>query len=314
MGLEPAPLITLKEDPAPANTETFWFAGKGNVRLRAAFCPAQVTGQSIARGSMLFSPGRTEYLEKFLELARDVTARGFNFAVLDHRGQGLSERVHDDPLKGHVKDFTDYAADFEQLYAHLGARLTGPLYLGGHSMGGLIAADVARRGALDIAGMVLCAPMFGFKDGNAIMVALVRIAAAMGFAGKSPPGVDGGGAQSENAARTLTTDPVRFARDTARNAQNSDIHLGPPTFGWLKAALDKQNDMFMPGGFDALNMPIYMASAGNEKLVSNAAIRQAHRHMPNAVYENIPGALHELIEERDQYRNRFMEGLFTLLE
>lgn len=310
MTLDTAPLIALDEDSAPVGTETFFFTGKSGKRLRAAFCPAI----GSARGSMLFSPGRSEYLEKFLELARDVTAHGFNFAVIDHRGQGLSDRLLKDPLKGHVKKFSDYAADMETLHALLAERLTGPLYLGAHSMGGLIAADVARRGKLDLAGMVLSAPMFGFKAGNAGMVAMVRIANALGMSTKTPPGVDGGGAQSANAAKTLTSDPARFARDTARNAQNTDIHLGAPTFGWLKAAINLQNNMFKPGGFDALTMPIYMASAGNEMLISNKAIRRAHKQMPQAVYENIPGALHELIEEQDQYRDRFMEGLFTILK
>jgi lysophospholipase len=280
------------------------------VRLRAAFCPAQ----GAVKGSILFSPGRSEYLEKFLELARDLTARGYNFAVIDHRGQGLSDRLLKDPLMGYVKNFGDYAADLETLAGHLQDRMGGPLVLAAHSMGGLVAADVARRGKLDLAGMALSAPMFGFKAGGAGMEMLISVANALGFAAKSPPGVDGGGAQSENAADTLTSDKERFGRDQRRNAMNEGIHLGPPTFGWLKAALKKQKWMFKKGGYEALTMPIYMASAGEEALVSNEAIKAAHALMPDAVYENIPGALHELIEEQDQYRNRFMEGLYGLLE
>ncbi|PHS28147.1 MAG: hypothetical protein COA84_02555 [Robiginitomaculum sp.] len=309
MSLDPAPLIALDDDPAPKGTETFWFEGKGKVRLRAALCPAQ----GNVKGSILFSPGRSEYLEKFLELARDLTARGYNFAVIDHRGQGLSDRLLKDPLMGYVKNFADYAADLETLAGHLQGRMGGPLVLAAHSMGGLIAADVARRGKLDLAGMALSAPMFGFYAGGAGMEMMISVANALGFAAKSPPGVDGGGAQSENAAQTLTSDKERFGRDQRRNAMNEDIHLGPPTFGWLKAALAKQKRMFKKGGFAALSLPIYMASAGEEALVSNEAIREAHALMPDAVYENIPGALHELIEEQDQYRDRFMDGFYALL-
>ena len=310
MSLDQAPLIALPEDPAPKGTIAFWFTGKDGLRLRALYCPAQ----GRVRGSMLFSPGRSEYGEKFLELGRDLTGRGYHFAVIDHRGQGLSERLLKDPLKGHVRDFTDYAQDLETLRGVLGERLAGPLFLGAHSMGGLIAADVARRGVLDLAGLALSAPMFGFKAGGAGLIMLVRVANALGFATATPPGVDGGGAQSENAASILTSDPLRFGRDVERNLINPRIHLGPPTFGWLKAALDKQKQMFAPGGFEALDLPVYMASAGKDALVSNNAIRAAQALMPDAVYENIPGALHELIEERDQYRNRFMDGLFALLE
>jgi lysophospholipase len=310
MHLDPAPLIELEEDPAPKGTQAFWFEGKGGIRLRGAISPAQ----GEVRGSILFSPGRSEYLEKFLELARDLTARGYHFAVIDHRGQGLSDRLLKDPLKGHVRAFSDYSADLELMHAHLNEHLPGPLFLAAHSMGGLIAANVARRGKIALAGMALSAPMFGFKAGGKSMELLIGAANLLGFGTKSPPGVDGGGAQSENAAQTLTSDPVRFGRDQKRNALNQDIHLGPPTFGWLKAALKSQKRMFKKGGFDALDLPVYMASAGNEALVSNEAMRAAHKLMPDAVYENIPGALHELIEEQDQYRNRFMEGFYALLE
>ncbi len=310
MSLDPAPLIELDEDPAPAGTQAFWFQGIHGVRLRAAFAPAQ----GKARGSVLFSPGRSEYLEKFLELARDLTAKGYNFAVIDHRGQGMSDRLLKDSQKGHVESFAHYAQDIEALHKHLGDRLSGPVFLGAHSMGGLIAADVARRGNLDLAGMALSSPMFGFKEGSAGQKFIIRAANFLGFKAKSPPGVDGGGAQSENAAATLTSDAVRFERDQKRNAINNDIHLGPPTFGWLEAAINLQENMLSPGGCDKISIPVYMATAGAEALVSNSATQQAHKQIPNAVYENIPGALHELIEEQDQYRDRFMEGFFALLE
>lgn len=310
MKLDPAPLIALEEDPAPKDMEVFWFKGKAGVRLRAAFAPAQ----GGVRGSVLFSPGRSEYLEKFLELGRDLTTRGYHFVVIDHRGQGLSGRLLTDPLKGHVQSFGDYTDDLETLYGLLAERLGAPLVLAAHSMGGLIAADLARRGVMDVKGMALSAPMFGFKEAGVAMKALINMANLLGLGAKSPPGVDGGGAQSENATKTLTSDPVRFARDQKRNAMNSDIHLGPPTFRWLKEALKMQHNMFLPGGFDAISIPVYLASAGNEALVSNEAIRAAHKQMPDAVYENIPGALHELIEEQDRFRNRFMDGFYGLLE
>ncbi len=310
MSLDTAPLIELEEDPAPVDMQAFWFKGKKGVRLRGAFAPAQ----GKVRGSVLFSPGRSEYLEKFLELARDLTKRGYNFAVIDHRGQGLSGRLLKDPLKGHVKNFADYAQDLETLHTHLGERLSGPLFLGAHSMGGLIAADVARRGNLDLAGMALSSPMFGFKTGGSGLEFIIRTTNLLGFGAKSPPGVDGGGAQSKNAANILTSDTVRFARDQARNAMNEDIHMGPPTFGWLTAALNLQKKMLSPGGCNRITIPVYMATAGEEALVSNSATQQAHKQMPGAIYENIPGALHELIEEQDQYRDRFMQGFFALLE
>ncbi len=308
--LTPAPLLSLPQDPAPDGMQSFWFEARDGTKLRAGFAPAAGT----AKGSIVFSPGRTEYFEKYLELAREMTKQGYAFAVLDHRGQGMSARPLKDPLKGHVTNFRRYADDLEDMIAALGKRLPGPLFLAGHSMGGLIAADLARRHSIDFAGLILCAPMFGFKAGGAGMNGLIRMANALGFGKKSPPGVDGGGAQSPNAQDTLTSDAARFARDQERNAQNQDIHLGPPTFGWLKAALNLQKNMFGRTGYRTISIPVYLASAGEEALVSNSAIRKAFKQMPNAVYENIPGARHEIIQEVDAYRKRYLDGLKTVLK
>ena len=45
------------------------------------------------KGTVCIFPGRTEFIEKYFEVVRDLRARGFAVAVLDWRGQGLSDRA-----------------------------------------------------------------------------------------------------------------------------------------------------------------------------------------------------------------------------
>ena len=52
-------------------------------------------------------PGRAEFIEKYFEVVRDARARGFAVAMLDWRGQGLSERALPNARKGHVHDFSN---------------------------------------------------------------------------------------------------------------------------------------------------------------------------------------------------------------
>ena len=63
------------------------------------------------RGTVCVFPGRTEWIEKYFETVRDLRNRGFAVALLDWRGQGLSERALADRRKGYVRDFAQYEID-----------------------------------------------------------------------------------------------------------------------------------------------------------------------------------------------------------
>ena len=54
------------------------------------------------KGTLCVFPGRAEFIEKYFEVVRDARARGFAVAILDWRGQGLSERALANARKGHV--------------------------------------------------------------------------------------------------------------------------------------------------------------------------------------------------------------------
>lgn len=105
------------------------------------------------RGAIVLLPGRTEGAYEYYETALDFIARGYGpvYAV-DHRGQGLSPRLLDDPSKGHIVRFQDYVDDTEafvaDVLADLGTLGVGPdpvLHLTSNSMGGAIAIGYLQK-------------------------------------------------------------------------------------------------------------------------------------------------------------------------
>ena len=72
------------------------------------------------RGTAVIFPGRTEYAEKYGPVAGELVARGFAVAVIDWRGQGLSDRHPRNAMLGHVHDFADYQRDVAALMALVG--------------------------------------------------------------------------------------------------------------------------------------------------------------------------------------------------
>ena len=152
-------------------------------RVRYAVFPC---GRARPRGTIVLLHGRNEMIEKYFETIAELTAMGFWVATFDWRGQGGSERLLSDPLKGYVRRFTDYELDLERFIEHVvlpDTRL--PFYLLAHSTGGLVALSAAPGLSTRIERMVLTAPFVALA-GQAVsqrrLALLMRIGGLTGFA------------------------------------------------------------------------------------------------------------------------------------
>lgn len=194
------------------------------------------------RGLALLLTGRTEFLEKASLPAAALVARGFAVASLDWRGQGLSTRLLDEPLKGHVARFEDYDRDLAALLAAPEVtRLGPPRLVFAHSMGGAITLGATARGLLPPLPLILSAPMADIA-GRGLTALLMdqgaRAARAIGLGRRWPPlprpevpyvfnGFDG---------NCLTGDERNYAWLTEALHAAPALQLGLPTLGWLAAA------------------------------------------------------------------------------
>ena len=80
-------------------------------------------------------------------MVRDARARGFAVAILDWRGQGLSERALPNARKGHVYDFSEYDRDLEAFVKEIVLPdCPPPLFALGHSMGAAVLIRSAQHG------------------------------------------------------------------------------------------------------------------------------------------------------------------------
>src|SRR4249919_3548359 len=100
-------LISIPANPAPEDVVTGMLKARDGVSIRfARWHPP--TGR---KGTVCVFQGRAEFIEKYFESVRELRARGFAVAILDWRGQGLSDRALADTRKGHVKSFDQYGID-----------------------------------------------------------------------------------------------------------------------------------------------------------------------------------------------------------
>jgi len=295
-------LFATKDNPVPDGAVDGTLKTADGIELRFACWRAEAP----SRGTVCVFPGRTEKIEKYFETVRDLRKRGFAVAVLDWRGQGGSQRLLKNAMKGHVGAFADYQTDLQAFMREIVLPDCPPPYFAlAHSMGAAILLDAARQGRRWFDRMVLIAPMLDLSLLKHDLAArrMARFCATVGLSsfyvptGKIRPLVE-----LEFDGNRLTSDPVRFARNLTINMEQPQLDVGPPTIGWMKSAFDLMDTLTDPATARIIRQPLLMVAAGADRIVSTPAIEHLGTRLIAGAHLVIPGARHELLQERDIFR------------
>ncbi len=301
----PALFGTLR-NPIPEDAEPGWlFTGDG-VQLRYARFGAK---SLPVQGTVCIFPGRGEFIEKYFETVEDLRQRNFSVAVLEWRGQGLSDRPLRKRAKGHVNHFSAYEDDLVSFMDKIVLPdCPPPYYAIAHSMGGnIVLRALARR--TWFSRVVTTSPMVRLMP-RAVPWTLVRglieFASLIGLQSFFVPGGTSRPMElSSFASNLLTSDPERLERNAEILRKEASLGLGSPTVGWLAAAFQAMAELRRMQFPRPLKAPVLMLAAGRDKIVSAKAIHILGLDMPTAREVTIDGARHEILQERDELREQF---------
>lgn len=305
--------MQLVSDPivdALKGLETFRVIGPGDKSIRVGFAPYQ--GKKL-RGSVIISPGRAEYIEKHASTAVDLVTRGFNVLLVDHRGQGWSDRLTANHMAGHMDSFDDAATHLGLAIAAAGERLTGPHILLCHSMGGCIGLQGALTGKLPtIVAAAFSAPMWGLVVPPYART-MAKLMSATGQSEEIAPTTPKTWTPEPFEGNAVTHDPLHFARNNALFLAEPALQIGGPTNGWLAGAFATM-DAFTPERLAHLKWPVLVVSGEAESVVDNSAHVRIAGQLPNGVLRTIPGSKHEMLHELPHLRAQFWGHFDTWLE
>lgn len=278
----------------PSNAHAIWRTASDGVRLRIGFWPL-----SSAKGTVLMFPGRTEYIEKYGHVAEHFAQHGWAMASIDWRGQGLSDRLMDDPWRGHVGKFRDYQKDVAELIGAARAQgLPEPYMLIAHSMGGAIALRALMDG-LSVKAAVFSAPMWGILMSPSLRPAawaLSRLVRVVGAGTMLAPGTKPRSfiTQDPFEDNTLTRDADMWSRMGDQIKAVPGLELGGPSLDWVReavsecAALDK-----MPSPA----VPCLTFLGSNERIVDTASIHRRMGKWPGGTLRMVQDGEHEVLME-----------------
>lgn len=215
--------------------------------------------------------------------AEAFCAHGFGVHRLELRGHGRS-----DGHPAYVDAFDDFRADLHAFTSHVRAsHATGPLFLVGVSLGGLIVTDCALHHPDGLAGVVAVAPALGETGGSRVLLALLpllsRIVPRLGI----DPGLDLARLTRDRAMLQayVGDDPLYQRRITPR--------LAAEVMTTIAAVRARAGDLRVPffalhGTADTVTSP-----AGSRWFFEQAGVA-------DKAYASYDGALHNLFVETNR--------------
>ncbi len=246
-----------------------------------------------AKGVIVIIHGLAEHSGRYQETAEALSAEGWAVYSGDLRAHGLSSNP---PKAGrvHVDRFEDYFHDVEAFINHARGKHRGlPLFILGHSMGGLISIRYTLEYPEGIAGVVISSPLLGthpeFKP-PLLLRLLVRLLSVITPRALFKSDLDTEGiSRDPDVVKAYIDDPLVTTKVSAR---------------WYNEAMKSVKKAHKNAA--TLRIPMLLMQSGSDRLVDPDASRTWAEATPEgrvefAVWE---GLYHEMFNEPENEKVR----------
>lgn len=281
-----------------------WIFANDGIRLRVAHWP----GLEASKGTVFLLQGRTENIEKYGRTVAALHELGYTAFAIDWRGQGLSDRLTEDRMTGHVAQFSDYQKDVEaMLEAAQTLDLPKPWYVIGHSLG----ACIGLRAIIEGFPATACAFTAPLWDIN--LPPLQRLGAwplswgaqAFGKGHAYAPGTRGESYVLTTAFEDnrLTHDPDMYRYYINISEALPNQQLGGPSMGWLLQTLKETRAL---SKLSSPDIPCVTFHGVEDEIVDIPAIRDRMARWSGGKLEPIENGRHDVLCETPDIRKEII--------
>jgi alpha-beta hydrolase superfamily lysophospholipase len=275
-----------------------------------------IGGDSGNLRPLVLVQGKGESAFRYIEFAHEMQKKGYGpFYILDHRGQGFSEKILKDAV--HVEDFNSYVKDFIKFMdgpvkADLLKRgFTGAPGMVAHSMGGTI-ANLALRLRPDLASRIAyISPMFALELSHMLAAwqnkPLQFLSGTMRAVGLGE--MTFGPKVNEFHSRLLSSDIERI-RTSYDLERERNIRMSKTSASWMNEAIKATQLIEQP---DKPQIPSLIFRGEYETLISNSALMNYACSVENCTLIELPGG-HAGHQERDPVRYILEDKLDDFLQ
>jgi alpha-beta hydrolase superfamily lysophospholipase len=256
-------------------SETHFDAAGGRRLFARSWVPPQPTR------NLVLVHGYAEHSGRYEHVGAWFAARGAAVHAYDHQGHGLSGG-----RRCHVRRFGDFLDDLEVVVEKArGSHPALPLFVIGHSMGGLIVCAWARERQPRVSGLVISSPPLA-RPGSVspTRLALLRLARWIAPTASIASELDPQGLSRDPAvAEAYLADPLVHLRMT--------LSLGAELF----AAIGRTR----PRGSE-VSLPMLMLHGSADPICPPAASQAFARDVLGCRYRSYPELRHEIFNEPER--------------
>ncbi|TCI04010.1 alpha/beta fold hydrolase [Corallincola luteus] len=264
--------------------------------------------------------GRIESHYKYWETIAELVTAGYAVFTYDHRGQGASQRMTQNPHKGYVEAFHYYSDDLHQLCQHeLWPRQYQQTHLLCHSMGCCVAAHYLIAHAPHICSVAFCSPMFQIHSGKIPEFLAKQLVNSWAFCSRlcchlfgGEPGYFLFGSNYKDKPfnnNLLSHSSARYQLFRALYQSRPELQLGSPTPQWVEEAVQACAAVLQHA--HKIRLPILILEAGDDEIVDRRGIVAFTAAAQECRHHCIDGAKHELLIEADQFRQPTMQAILS---
>lgn len=227
--------------------------------------------------------GYAEHSGRYAHVASALNEGGYAVWALDHRGHGRSEGP-----RANVEHFEHFVADLAE-FVRLVREQSGarPLFLLGHSMGGLISTLYAFDHQHQLTGLVLSGPAFKLDEGvSPLLVGLSGVISAIAPKAKVTPFDASAVSRDPKVVAAYLADPLNYK-------------------GGVQARMGREmlmNARTVQGRVATLTLPVLVVQGESDRLVSPKGTYAAFEAFGSAdkTLHKYAEAFHEVLNEPEQ--------------
>lgn len=228
--------------------------------------------------------GYGEHSSRYGTVVDYLVPRGYEIWGFDHRGYGRSPG-----RRGHIESWSEFRGDVRAFVRHMEQeRPDRPLFLFGHSLGGLITLEYALHYPEGLRGVVASAPAVGEIGINPVLFQLSRVVSRVWPTYSRDIAPNGHGLSRDPAVGdAMQADPLAHSRASAR-------------FGWEMALAIKRTQAAAP----RFAIPLLIIHGTEDRIVRPEASKRFFERVTLADKERyeLVGGYHEPHNDIDRDR------------
>ncbi|MDF2902655.1 MAG: alpha/beta fold family hydrolase [Bacillus sp. (in: firmicutes)] len=214
-----------------------------------------------AKAVIVMVHGAMEHHRRYGWLIQMWRSSGFHVIMGDLPGQGMTTRAK----RGHIDSFDDYIFEVKD-WIQAAYQFELPVFLLGHSMGGLIAVRLLQEEEVNLAGVILSSPCFGLvKYPSKFLSAL-----AVGLNYIMPEFRMNSG---------ITVDMATRNQDVRDVDLNDSLYVTKVSIRWYREMVQAIKLAFV--NIDKLpDIPMLVMQGGEDKIVNKQVVRDWFNQVP----------------------------------